>query len=183
MVEPEFDGVDTSEPNCVVIGDAAEHFSYDNCNRAFQALLDIQTRSLSNSKPLLITMGLGRFYQEKGKLVIDVGAYAKALEYAADCDVLVLGKPDKGYFLAAIDALRSEFAVDVRPEDTVMIGDDLMGDVGGAQQCDMRGILVKTGKYRAGRDDCSDKVTPDAIVDNFAAAIALIIKTNEQFAN
>ena len=30
----------------------------------------------------------------------------------------------------------------------VMIGDDLVSDVGGAQRCGLAGILVRTGKYR-----------------------------------
>jgi phospholysine phosphohistidine inorganic pyrophosphate phosphatase len=29
-----------------------------------------------------------------------------------------------------------------------MIGDDIMSDVGGAQACGMRGVQVRTGKYR-----------------------------------
>ena len=31
---------------------------------------------------------------------------------------------------------------------TVMVGDDIENDVGGAQKCGMRGVLVRTGKYR-----------------------------------
>jgi ribonucleotide monophosphatase NagD (HAD superfamily) len=34
------------------------------------------------------------------------------------------------------------------PKDAAMIGDDIMTDVGGAQRLGMKGILVKTGKYR-----------------------------------
>ena len=30
----------------------------------------------------------------------------------------------------------------------VMIGDDIVGDVGGAQTAGMRGVQVRTGKYR-----------------------------------
>ena len=30
-----------------------------------------------------------------------------------------------------------------------MVGDDLVNDVGGAKRCGMRGILVRTGKYRS----------------------------------
>lgn len=30
----------------------------------------------------------------------------------------------------------------------VMIGDDLVNDVGGAQQCGIKGVQVRTGKYR-----------------------------------
>ena len=30
----------------------------------------------------------------------------------------------------------------------IMIGDDVVNDVGGAQECGMMGVLVRTGKYR-----------------------------------
>lgn len=30
-----------------------------------------------------------------------------------------------------------------------MIGDDIVNDVGGAQRCGMRGVQVRTGKYRS----------------------------------
>lgn len=30
----------------------------------------------------------------------------------------------------------------------LMIGDDLVNDVGGAQSCGMKGVQVRTGKYR-----------------------------------
>lgn len=33
-------------------------------------------------------------------------------------------------------------------EQALMIGDDLVNDVGGAQQCGMKGLQVRTGKYR-----------------------------------
>ena len=29
-----------------------------------------------------------------------------------------------------------------------MIGDDIVSDIGGAQECGIRGIQVRTGKYR-----------------------------------
>ena len=32
----------------------------------------------------------------------------------------------------------------------VMIGDDIVSDVGGAQACGIRGVQVRTGKYRYG---------------------------------
>ena len=30
----------------------------------------------------------------------------------------------------------------------MMVGDDVVNDVGGAQSCGLFGVLVKTGKYR-----------------------------------
>lgn len=49
---PEFDGVDKAEPNCVVIGDAAEKFSYQNLNEAFRVLTGLE-------KPVLFSLGQG----------------------------------------------------------------------------------------------------------------------------
>jgi phospholysine phosphohistidine inorganic pyrophosphate phosphatase len=164
---PEFDGLDTSNPNCVVVGDAAEHFSYENVNKAFNELLGM-------SDPILISMGKGRYYQEKGQLVIDLGAYATALEYATDTKATVIGKPAEKFFMAALAKLNCS-----NPEDAVMIGDDLNSDVGGAQKLNIRGIQVRTGKFRPGRDDCHPTIKPDAIVDNLLGAINLILQTNQ----
>lgn len=49
---PEFDGVDKADPNCVVIGDAAEKFSYQNLNEAFRVLIGLE-------KPALFSLGQG----------------------------------------------------------------------------------------------------------------------------
>lgn len=49
---PEFDGVDKTNPNCVVIGDAAEKFSYENLNEAFRVLINLE-------KPVLFSLGQG----------------------------------------------------------------------------------------------------------------------------
>jgi phospholysine phosphohistidine inorganic pyrophosphate phosphatase len=51
---PEFDGIEKNEPNCVVIGDAAEHFTYESLNKAFQLLI-------SMDNPVLISMGKGYY--------------------------------------------------------------------------------------------------------------------------
>ncbi|KAA0724814.1 Phospholysine phosphohistidine inorganic pyrophosphate phosphatase [Triplophysa tibetana] len=48
----EFDGVEMTSPNCVVIGDAAERFSYQNLNEAFGVLIGLE-------KPILFSLGQG----------------------------------------------------------------------------------------------------------------------------
>ncbi|XP_044605011.1 phospholysine phosphohistidine inorganic pyrophosphate phosphatase isoform X4 [Equus asinus] len=103
-IRSEFDQIDTSNPNCVVIADAGESFSYQNMNKAFQVLMELEN-------PVLISLGKGRYYKETSGLMLDVGAYVKALE-------------------------------------AIMIGDDIVGDVGGAQRCGMRALQVRTGKFR-----------------------------------
>ncbi|XP_031453195.1 phospholysine phosphohistidine inorganic pyrophosphate phosphatase isoform X1 [Phasianus colchicus] len=131
---PEFADIDKTNPNCVVIGDAAENFSYANLNEAFRVLIGLE-------KPVLISLGKGRYYKETDGLKLDVGAYMKALEYACDVQAEVVGKPAKAFFESALAEMG------VRPEQAIMIGDDIVSDVGGAQQCGMRAVQVRTGKY------------------------------------
>lgn len=47
------------------------------------------------------------------------------------------------------------------------VGDDVMGDVGGAQAAGCRTVLVKTGKYRPG--DEAGQVLPTAVLASVAA--------------
>uniref|UniRef100_W5K184 Phospholysine phosphohistidine inorganic pyrophosphate phosphatase n=1 Tax=Astyanax mexicanus TaxID=7994 RepID=W5K184_ASTMX len=133
-VVPEFDGVDKSNPNCVVIGDAADNFSYENMNAAFRVLIGLE-------KPVLFSMGRGRYYKETDGLKLDVGVYMKALEYACDVEAEVVGKPAPMFFQTVLNDMG------LQPHEVFMIGDDLVNDVGGAQQCGMKGLQVRTGKY------------------------------------
>jgi ribonucleotide monophosphatase NagD (HAD superfamily) len=50
--------------------------------------------------------------------------------------------------------------------ETVMVGDDLRSDVGGAQDAGITGVLVRTGKFRPG--DLEEDVKPDAVLDSVA---------------
>ena len=56
-----------------------------------------------------------------------------------------------------------------------MIGDDIEGDVGGAQSCEIKGVLVRTGKFRAAYCENHPRVKPHAIVNNLSHAIDLIL--------
>ena len=55
-----------------------------------------------------------------------------------------------------------------------MIGDDLRDDVGGAQNAGIAGVLVRTGKYRPA-DENDPEVVPVRIVDDFSAAVDLVL--------
>jgi ribonucleotide monophosphatase NagD (HAD superfamily) len=45
-----------------------------------------------------------------------------------------------------------------------MVGDDIRGDVDGAQQAGLRGVLVRTGKFREA--DLSLGIRPAAVLDS-----------------
>ena len=164
-VLPEFEGIDQSSPNCVVVSDAADNFTYENLNEAFRILIDME-------KPRLFSLGRGRYYNDNGVLVLDVGVFTAALEYAADIKAEVIGKPQPEFFMSALRDMR------VEPQEAVMIGDDVVADVGGAQHCGITGVLVRTGKYRP-LDEKHPTVHPDAVVDDLAQAVDLILKSRK----
>ncbi|KAJ3607685.1 hypothetical protein NHX12_024736 [Muraenolepis orangiensis] len=157
----EFESVDKSNPNCVVIGDAAENFSYQNLNDAFRVLIGLE-------KPVLFSLGKGRYYKETDGLKLDVGAYMKALEYACDVEAEVIGKPSPAFFNSVLRDMGLE------PHQVLMMGDDLVNDVGGAQHCGMKGLQVRTGKYRPS-DQEHPTVTADGTVDDLAQAVDLLL--------
>ena len=74
---------------------------------------------------------------------------------------MILGKPAPSVFHLAAQTLG------LRPEQVVMVGDDVIGDVGGAQSAGCKGVLVQTGKYRVG--DESGEVVPEAVLTSVAA--------------
>lgn len=160
----EFKGLDCNEPNCVVIGGAEELLTYENMNGAFRVLLN-------SDEPVLMATGYGRYYKSGSDLKLDVGPFTKALEFACDVKAEIIGKPAASFFLGALED------INISPEDAVMIGDDIVSDVGGAQACNIRGVQVRTGKFRT-QDENHPTVKPDGYVDNLAAAVELILKYN-----
>jgi HAD superfamily hydrolase (TIGR01458 family) len=159
----EFADLPQDNPNAVVIGCALDHFTYANLNKAFLLLKE--------GAPLIAT-GRTACFQGKDGLLLDAGPFVAALEYAANVEALVLGKPSPGFFAAA----RDEFSC---PASRVtMIGDDAASDVGGALAAGMHGILVKTGKYRSGDEEKIGQ-SGAVVVENMTEAVDRILEMNE----
>jgi HAD superfamily hydrolase (TIGR01458 family) len=158
-LEPEFADLDCEAPNAVVLGDAGDGFTYAALNRAFRMLMD--------GAPLL-AMGDNRYFRESDGLSLDIGPFVKALEYAAGVEARVLGKPARDFFHGAVAELGCA------PEACVMVGDDAHADVEGALAAGLRGVLVRTGKYRSGDED--QIALPGAVtLDDIAAAVDWIL--------
>jgi len=134
----EFDDIDTTAPDTVVVGDAGEYFNYDRLNAAFRVL---------QQNAHFLAMGDNRYFRETDGLNLDIGPFVKALEYASGKTATIIGKPARAFFLEAVDDLGHA------PGEVLMVGDDAQADVGGALRAGLQAALVKTGKYRAGDEE------------------------------
>lgn len=132
---PEFEGLSRENPDAVVVGDAEDDFTYRNMNEAFRLL---------KAGARLLATGRTRYFEGAEGLLLDAGPYLALLEYATETSALVLGKPSADFFMAAATELG------LQPSECIMVGDDAESDVAAAQGTGLTGILVQTGKYRAG---------------------------------
>jgi HAD superfamily hydrolase (TIGR01458 family) len=147
------------DAEAVLIGGAGETeetnrvFSYMNLARAF-AELELGAE--------LYALHKNRWWQTSRGPLLDSGCFVAGLEFAADVEATVVGKPSTPYFAAALEAL------DADPEMTWMVGDDIEADVSGAQQHGLKTALVRTGKFRPDTVE-RGTVMPDAILSSIAA--------------
>jgi HAD superfamily hydrolase (TIGR01458 family) len=156
----ELEGVELvgEDAEAVLIGGADETpetnlvFSFMNLARAFHEL---------EAGAELFSLHKNKWWQTKQGPLLDAGAFVAGLEYAADVEATVLGKPSAAYFEAALAAL------DADAELTWMVGDDIDADIAGAQRHGMKTVLVRTGKFRPDAVERTS-IRPDAIVSSIA---------------
>jgi HAD superfamily hydrolase (TIGR01458 family) len=144
--------------DAVVLGGADETeetnavFSWERLNRAFAEL---------RSGARLVCLHKNRWWQTRHGPLLDAGAFVAGLEYAARVEAEVVGKPSRAYFESALAAL------EVGPEEAIMVGDDVEADVGGAKAIGMRAVLVRTGKFSEDALAAAD-TRADAVLDSVA---------------
>ena len=157
-IREDFSGVGTGLDAAVVIGDAADGFTYDALNECF--------RRIMNGAPFL-ALARNRYFMESDGINLDMGAYVVGLEYATGRTAVTIGKPSRTFFETAIGI------VGCTANETAMIGDDVDADVNGAIATGLRAILVRTGKYRSADDE---RVAAGGYVaDNVGAAVDFVL--------
>ena len=144
---------DEENPQVIIIGDLDSQWTFEILNNTFNKVLN-------GTK--MIALHKGRFFKVKDGLQIDSGAFVEAIEYAASTSADVVGKPSASFFELALADMEIEDRSRV-----VMVGDDLINDVEGAQKAGLMGVLVKTGKYRTDIVEQSH-IQPDAIIGSIA---------------
>lgn len=155
----EFDTLPVVEVNtaqrvsAIVVGDLGEQWGFSILNRTFQLLME-------QPKPILIALGMSRYWKAEDGLRLDTAPFVVALEHASDVHAVVVGKPAATFFQAALTTIAAD------AENTIMIGDDIRSDVGAAQALGIKGILVQTGKYKV--SDLEQNIEPDAVIKSIA---------------
>lgn len=152
---------DDKPADAVVIGDAADGFTYAALNACF--------RHLAHGAELLALAKNRSFRDADGELSLDMGGFVAALEFASGTKARIFGKPAPAFFEAALQSMN------VAAKDAVMIGDDAEADVAGALCAGLAGgLLVRTGKYREG-DETGVNPPPTAVLADLAAAVDWIL--------
>ena len=145
-------------PDCVVIGDAHTNFNFEHINTAF--------RYLEKGAKLVSTSKSRYFKDSDGELTLGSGGFVTALEYAADTEAVIIGKPTASFFQIVADSMQ------LKPEEILMIGDDIESDIGGAQKVGFPTALVKTGKFKP--SDLSQSTKPDIVLEDFTELVTYL---------
>jgi HAD superfamily hydrolase (TIGR01458 family) len=136
----------------VVVGDAGDLFTFTLLNEAFRQLLDGAE---------LIALEKDRYWMGTDGMMLSAGPFVSALEYASGKKAVVMGKPSREFFMLALASMNA------RPGHAVMIGDDVVTDIGGAVANGLSGILVKTGKFRQ-ESLAKAEIPPTKVIDSIA---------------
>jgi HAD superfamily hydrolase (TIGR01458 family) len=135
----------------VVIGGASRAFSFDDMNHALRLVLD---------GAALVGMHGAISWMTAEGMALDPGVILlRGLEAATGRVAVVCGKPAPEAFASALRLL------DLPAERVAMVGDDLDTDVLAAQAFGLKGVLVRTGKFRQDALDRSAGV-PDLVLDS-----------------
>ncbi len=116
-------------------------------------------RALINGAEMVAMNVDKRFRQEDGLLYPATVFAAAGLEASTGKEPVVIGKPRKPFFEAALKELKA------KKESTIMIGDSIEGDIAGAKKLGIKTILVKTGSYSKTELEKSP-VKPDYMIDS-----------------
>jgi HAD superfamily hydrolase (TIGR01458 family) len=149
---------ETDRADVVIVGSGGPSLTWERLNLALRSLLE---------GAALVGMTGGTTWQTEDGPCVDGGAYLALLASAAGCEPVVVGKPSATMFEVACAAMGAD------PKRALMVGDDLAGDIEGAQRCGMQAALVRTGKFRP-TDLDHPTITPDAVLDSVADLPALL---------
>lgn len=141
------------DPAYVLLGDLDEQFTYELLNKMFRHL---------DAGAELVAFHRNPFYFKQGKKTLDSGGFTQALEYAAGVQAHIIGKPSEIFFKSALRSMG------LRPDQALVVGDDLRTDIKGANDTGIRSVLVGTGKFTT-EDLRHPAIKADWYIENLTA--------------
>ena len=157
-----FDGmIDNENPEAIVIGDIEDKWNYQIVNDIFKKVF---------AGAELVAMHKNKYWNPKGELLIDAGAFITAIEFASDKRAILIGKPSSHYFKAALEKIGAKLE-----ESFFMIGDDIENDIKAAQDIGGEGILIYTGKTKFPLEKNSN-IKPDFEAHSLKEVISILKK-------
>jgi len=135
-LQEDFSGIreDESHPDFVVMGDiGGEGYPPETLREIFLHMMN---------GAQLLALHKNRFWQKPDGLHLDLGVFVAAIEYATGREAEILGKPSADFFHGICRNIGTD------PAQTLMVGDDVESDIGGAKNAGLKTALVQTGKYR-----------------------------------
>ena len=142
--------IDDGHPAAVVVEDLGVDWTFESLNQAFRHVL---------TGSALVAVQKNRYWRGPDGLTMDAGPFVAALEYASGKHAVTVGKPSPAFFAAAARSL------DMPVSQMVMVGDDVTTDVRGAVAAGLRGVLVRTGKFRV---EDLELARSDVVIDSVA---------------
>jgi HAD superfamily hydrolase (TIGR01458 family) len=143
---------DDERADVVVVGSGGDAITWHSLNVALRCLLDGAALVAMHGSPL---------WRTAEGMCLDGAAFVTMLEAVTSSRATVVGKPAPAMFAAALASLG------VDASHATMVGDDVRSDVLAAQSLGIRGVLVRTGKFR---EEALEGLEgrPDLIVDSIA---------------
>lgn len=136
----------------VVVGDLRDSLSYDDINTAFRFLM---------MGARLVALQKGKYFVREDGAYIDTGGFIALLEYCSGQEAILVGKPSETFFRLGMDQ------IGCRPDEVLVIGDDVTTDIRGATAVGATAVLVRTGKFSGEALRTSD-VQPDIVIESIA---------------
>jgi len=158
----------------VVLGDSPDELTKENLNRAFRLIL---------GGAELIGMHRNPWWLTPEGPTLDAGAFMVGLEWATKRRARIVGKPAPAFFGSAIRRLAAEAAARGEPRlrrsEIAMIGDDVLGDIGGGRRVGLRTVWVRTGKHgdaelAAAASRARGAYRPDGVAPSIAEVVAAL---------
>jgi HAD superfamily hydrolase (TIGR01458 family) len=154
--------LDYENPEAVIVGDMGKNWTYEILNDIFRKVKDGAG---------FIAMQKNKFWKtpEDG-LLLDAGAFVKAIEYSTNKEATLIGKPSPIYFQTGLEKLDVD-----KESEFIMLGDDLETDIKGANDIGAKSILIYTGKTSKPVSPGSE-YKPDFEADNLLDVIEILKK-------